>query len=66
MRKARTSQRQRYSPDVVKGSEIEGTVDEGVGVEDVEPEAEWFECISGAVRWVRVIRSNEMECGAKV
>ena len=51
---------------IVKGSEVERTVDEGVGVEDVDPEAEWFEFISNTVRWGCVIWSNEMESGAKV
>ena len=51
---------------IVKGSEVERTVDEGVGVEDVEPEAELFEFISDAVRWGCVIWSNEMKRGAKV
>ena len=51
---------------VVKGSKVERSVDEGIGVEDVEPEAEWFEFISDTVRWDFVIWSNEMERGAKV
>jgi hypothetical protein len=51
---------------VVKGSEVERSVDEGIGVEDVEPEAEWFEFISNTVRWGCVIWSNEMERGAMV
>ena len=51
---------------VVKSSEVERSVDEGIGVEDVEPEAEWFEFISDTVRWGCVIGSNEMERGAKV
>ena len=51
---------------VVKGSKVEGSVDKSVGVEDVKPEAEWFEVISSAVRRGRVIWPDEMEGGAKV
>ena len=51
---------------VVKGSEVERSVDEGIGVEDMEPEAEWFEFMSDTVIWGYIIWSNEMERGAKV
>ena len=51
---------------IVKGSEVERTVDEGVGVEDVDPEAEWFEIIGDTVRRGCVIGTDEVERGAKV
>ena len=51
---------------IVKGSEVERTVDEGVGVEDVDPEAEWFEIIGDTVRRGCVIGADEVECGTKV
>ena len=41
-------------------------MDEFVDVEDVIPNAEWFEVMGGAVRRGRVVRPNEMERGAKV
>ena len=54
------------SPAIVKGSEVERTVDEGIGVEDVDPEAEWFEIIGDTVRRGCVIGTDEVERGAKV
>jgi hypothetical protein len=52
---------------VVKGSDVERSVDEGIGVEDVGPKMEWFEVVGFTVQVGRscIRQMNKVKHGSK-